>query len=96
MSTGEGENEVYRGAYRHQSLIICLPINFTNFTTHFLASMTVRKGWKRGGWKACGEVKMGCIMTPMPNHLSTLKPHHNRVENTPGRAGEKKRAVRGR
>ena len=25
---------------------------------------------------------MGCIMTPMPNHLSTLKPHHNRVENT--------------
>ena len=39
---------------------------------------------------------MGCIMTPMPNHLSTLKPHHNRVENTPGRAGEKKRAVRGR
>ena len=21
-------------------------------------------------------------MTPMPNHLSTLKPHHNRVENT--------------
>ena len=22
---------------------------------------------------------MGCIMTPMPNHLSTLKPHHNRV-----------------
>ena len=34
---------------------------------------------------------MGCIMTPMPNHLSTLKPHHNRVENTPGRAGEKER-----
>ena len=25
---------------------------------------------------------MGCIMTPMPNYLSTLKPHHNRVENT--------------
>lgn len=25
---------------------------------------------------------MGCIMTPMPNHLSTLKPHHNRVETT--------------
>ena len=25
---------------------------------------------------------MGCIMPPMPNHLSTLKPHHNRVENT--------------
>ena len=24
------------------------------------------------------------------------KPHHNRVENTPGRAGEKKRAVWGR
>ena len=23
------------------------------------------------GWKACGGVKMGCIMTPMPNHLST-------------------------
>ena len=22
---------------------------------------------------------MGCIMTPIPNHLSTLKPHHNRV-----------------
>ena len=39
---------------------------------------------------------MGCIMTPMPNHLSTLKPHHNRVENTPGRTGEKKRAVWGR
>ena len=32
---------------------------------------TVRKGWKRGGWKRCGGVKMGCIMTPMPNHLST-------------------------
>ena len=28
-----------------------------------------------GVWKACGGVKMGCIMTPMPNHLSTLKPH---------------------
>ena len=38
---------------RHQSLIICLPINFTNFTTHFLVSMTVREGWKRGGWKRC-------------------------------------------
>ena len=25
---------------------------------------------------------MGCIMTPMPNHLSTLKLHHNRVEIT--------------
>lgn len=25
---------------------------------------------------------MGCISTPMPNHLSTLKPHHNRVETT--------------
>ena len=25
---------------------------------------------------------MGCIMTPMPNHLSTLKLHHNRVETT--------------
>lgn len=25
---------------------------------------------------------MGCIMTPMPNYLSTLKLHHNRVENT--------------
>ena len=24
---------------------------------------------------------MGCIMTPMPNHLSTLKLHDNRVEN---------------
>lgn len=24
-----------------------------------------------GVWKACGGVKMGCIMTPMPNHLST-------------------------
>ena len=33
---------------RHQSLIICLLINFTNFTTHFLVSMTVREGWKRG------------------------------------------------
>lgn len=31
----------------------------------------MREGWKRGGWKACGVVKMGCIMTPMPNHLST-------------------------
>ena len=31
---------------RHQSLIICLPINFTIFTTHFLVSMTVREGWK--------------------------------------------------
>ena len=35
-------------------------------------------------------------MTPIPNYLSTLKPHHNRVENTPGRIGEKKRAVWGR
>ena len=42
----------------------------------------MREGWKRGGWKACGRVKMGCIMTPMPNYLSTLKLHHNRVENT--------------
>lgn len=25
---------------------------------------------------------MGCISTPIPNYLSTLKPHHNRVENT--------------
>ena len=33
--------------------------------------MTVREGWRRWGWKACGGVKMGCIMTPMPNHLST-------------------------
>lgn len=32
-------------------------------------------------------------MTPIPNHLSTLKPHHNRVGTTPVRAGEKKRAV---
>ena len=41
---------------------------------------------------------MGCIMTPMPNHLSTLKPHHNRVENTlqkttHKRVGEKKSGV---
>ena len=36
---------------RHQSLIICLPNNFTNFTTRLLVSMTVREGWKRGGWK---------------------------------------------
>ena len=28
------------------------------------------------------RLKMGCIMTPMPNYLSTLKPHHNRVEHT--------------
>lgn len=35
----------------------------------------MREGRKRGGWKVCGGVKMGCIMTPMPNHLSTLKPH---------------------
>lgn len=33
--------------------------------------MTVREGWKREVEKACGGVKMGCIMTPMPNHLST-------------------------
>ncbi len=31
----------------------------------------MREGWRRGGWKACGGVKMGCISTPMPNHLST-------------------------
>ena len=26
--------------------------------------------------KACGGVKMGCIMTPMPNHLSTRLTTH--------------------
>ena len=49
--------------------------------------MTVREGWKRRGWKACGGVKMGCIMTPMPNHLSThrsLPFNHNRVVGMKG------------
>lgn len=45
---------------------------------------------------ACESGVEGCIMTPMPNHLSTLKLHHNRVENTPGRAGEKKRGSVGK
>ena len=36
---------------------------------------------------------MGCIMTPIPNHLSTLKTTQRSVENTPERDGEKKRAV---
>ena len=47
----------------------------------------VRKGWRRGGWKACGGVKMGCIMTPMPNHLSTCLSlfYHIRVVRMKGK-----------
>ena len=144
MSTGEGENEVQRGAYRHQSLIIyrpslsppmpnhlsthLTPLLQNKTTPHFHLTSTkkhskpewygekkkksveatpqmVRKrkeekngaeGVEMRGWKACGGVKMGCISTPMPNHLSThlfLPLNHIRVETTLGRAGEKKRAV---
>ena len=44
---------------------------------------------------------MRCIMTPMPNHLSTRLTTHllmsgGGVENTPGRAGEKKRGSVGK
>ena len=31
----------------------------------------------------CGGVKMGCIMTPMPNHLSTLNHTEKCGEHTP-------------
>lgn len=48
----------------------------------------------RGGWKVCGGVKMGCIMTPMPNHLSTclsLPLNHKTTQNSVG--GKKSGAV---
>ena len=43
-------------------------------------------GVEKRGWKACGVVKMGCIMTPMPNHLSTYLSlfHHIRVVGMKG------------
>ena len=31
---------------------------------------------------------MRCVMTPMPNHLSTQKPHHNRVEKKKRECGK--------
>ena len=39
-------------------------------------------------WKACEGVKMGCIMTPMPNHLSThlsLPLNHKTTQNSVGK-----------
>ena len=36
----------------------------------------MREGWKRGGWKRCESGVEGCIMTPMPNHLSTRLTTH--------------------
>ena len=48
-------------------------------------------GVEMGGWKACGGVKMGCIMTPMPNHLSTclsLPLNHKTTHKRVGACGE--------
>ena len=69
--------------------------------------MTVQEGWKRGerevenGWK---RGKKRCIMTPMPNHLSTYLSlfyyssfdEWGRVENTTPKIKKPHKTVRER